>query len=129
MAVRSGVTKGIVNIQRESMNNAKTGNSGVWRDTDRSSDGNREQQRSEERQVVVNATRGTISVHYNDHVQRWAHTKRSVGTRTAPHQKALMGRVEAAPVPARHAQPRTAGVTPFRTLQYVGRNGLHPVNI
>ncbi|TFK51457.1 hypothetical protein OE88DRAFT_1644911 [Heliocybe sulcata] len=49
---------------------------------------------------VNRKTRGTISVHYSDHVQRWAHTKKSVGTRTAPHQKALMGCVEAAPVPA-----------------------------
>ncbi|TFK56298.1 hypothetical protein OE88DRAFT_1641964 [Heliocybe sulcata] len=53
MAARSGATKDIINVQRESMNNAKTGYSGVWRDTDSSSDGDREQQRSDERQQIV----------------------------------------------------------------------------
>ncbi|TFK52064.1 hypothetical protein OE88DRAFT_1644638 [Heliocybe sulcata] len=45
-----------INVRRESMNNAKTGYSGVWRDTDSSSDGDREQQRSDERQQTVDTT-------------------------------------------------------------------------
>ncbi|TFK50447.1 hypothetical protein OE88DRAFT_1645506 [Heliocybe sulcata] len=53
MAARSGATKGIVNVRRESMNNAKS-NSGVWR-TQTSNNGNREQQHSDERQQTVDA--------------------------------------------------------------------------
>ncbi|TFK53305.1 hypothetical protein OE88DRAFT_1643093 [Heliocybe sulcata] len=68
MAARSGATKGIVNVRRESMNNAKTRNSGVWRDTDSSGDGNREQQRSDEIRDTV------MQRESSDAELRWEHS-------------------------------------------------------